>query len=126
MSQKQSRRSISVSGELYEVLKMRAEEAKSSQSAMVEDAMREVVGLPPRSLRRSKPVLGAKLKVEVRDPKPVVSKAPADMDKADLMRRHAAREVENRAAMIKESAEKKRLADEARAKADTAGGIFTF
>lgn len=48
MSAKQTRKSISVSGELYQAIRQRAEREGTTGSGMVERAMRHHLGLPPR------------------------------------------------------------------------------
>lgn len=48
MSKKQTRRSISVSRETYERLKLHVEANGGSCSAIVEDLLRPVIGLAPR------------------------------------------------------------------------------
>jgi hypothetical protein len=117
MTHKQTRRSISVSRELYDALKTKAQDTSGSQSGIVEAAMRELLGLPPRNLKRSKPAPVLELVPEVEEEVEISEKATA-------MRRQAVRDTDNRVAMIKAAAEKKR--EQADRKIDSQGGIFTF
>lgn len=52
MSSKQTRRSISVSGELYATLKAYAEASNGSQSGLVEEVMRRHFQMEPRDRKR--------------------------------------------------------------------------
>lgn len=63
MTRKQTRKSVSISGELYDVLAERAKKTEGGISSQVEDVMRDHVGLPPRGApdkeaSSSKPAVG--------------------------------------------------------------------
>jgi hypothetical protein len=111
MPSKQTRRSISISGELYEALKAKAEADGDSQSGLVEATMREALGMQPRSKRSPATKAEPCQETEV-------------SETATAMRRQIARDAETRKELIKEAA--KRKAEREAAKVDSQGGIFTF
>ena len=73
MPTKQTRRSLSVSGALYDRLKEHCEENSTSMSATAEEVLREHFGMEPRDPKLARPSSmfkkDPKVEVEVEDPK---------------------------------------------------------
>jgi hypothetical protein len=134
MKKKQTRRSISVSGELYNALKAKAAGTDQSLSAMVEQQMRHSLGMEPRVLKSAKPDLEKAPEVQEADefvcdgPEievPVTRKEPEEVEKAVLMRRQIAKDAQKR--LEEAAAQSAKQAEEAKKPPpNSCGGVFTF
>jgi hypothetical protein len=145
MSTKQTRKSISVSGELYQAIRAKAEAHGDTGSGLVERAMRHHLGLPPR--KNGKPDLKkAELPAPRQIGRPVtkLKEAPAQTapqsDAVEVVTTSASVSVtaraepplspseklkRDRAEKFKEWEDKERAKREEQAQRE-AGNIFTF
>jgi predicted CopG family antitoxin len=116
MASKQTRKSISITGDAYRALKARCEKDGTSMSGVSERLIREFLDLPNRDELVAKARVAPKVKLVAKELAPETKWVePAKLDRSDQIRAAADR-IEAR----KEEPVKKVLPD------DMASKIFTF
>ena len=130
MATKQKRRSVSMSGDAYSALKAFAEENDTSQSAIVEDLVRKLVGMEPRDAIR--PTNGHKVEtirtsvtISARPTIPANDHGTRSRDDGEWKSKYQ-REAEARAAEMQKKAEAAKDNPDLTKALREAGNIFTF